>query len=159
MLTTMLKERKSELHRLIAEAMEQDQNLVLQRSEISGYGYVSIPINLFKLLPAVDDPAQRRYLRFPGPRKSKLMSPVPDWEKTLAQKKKESVRGQGSRAAKAAKEHEKEEEEEESEDEEVEKGEDEEEHAAAADDEAHDASDAEQLKERAQTERTGGHGG
>jgi hypothetical protein len=33
-LTTMLKERKIELHRLIAEAMEQDQKLVLQRSDI-----------------------------------------------------------------------------------------------------------------------------
>jgi hypothetical protein len=42
-----------------------------------------------KLLHAVDDPTQRRYLQFPGPRKSKLMSPVPDWEKMLAQKKKE----------------------------------------------------------------------
>jgi hypothetical protein len=34
LLTTMLKERKIELHQLIAEAMEQDQNLVLQRSDI-----------------------------------------------------------------------------------------------------------------------------
>jgi hypothetical protein len=34
-LTTMLKERKMELHRLIAEAMEKDQNLTLQRSDIA----------------------------------------------------------------------------------------------------------------------------
>jgi hypothetical protein len=34
-LTTMLKERKMELHRLIAEAMEKDQDLILQRSDIA----------------------------------------------------------------------------------------------------------------------------
>ena len=34
-LTTMLKERKIELHRLIAEAMEKDQLMILQRSDIA----------------------------------------------------------------------------------------------------------------------------
>ena len=34
-LTTMLKERKIELHRLIAEAMEKDEVLVLEQSDIS----------------------------------------------------------------------------------------------------------------------------
>ena len=35
LLTTMLKERKMELHRTIAEALEQDQNAILERSDIA----------------------------------------------------------------------------------------------------------------------------
>jgi hypothetical protein len=100
----------------------------------------AIDPNLFKLLP-VDDPEEIPPISWP---KEVKISPAPGWEKTLAPMKKEY---EAKEAAKAAKEHEKEAEEE------VEEGEHEEEHAAA-DDDAHDASDAEQLKERAQTERT-----
>jgi hypothetical protein len=103
----------------------------------------AIDHNLFKLLP-VDDPEEIPPISWP---KEVKISPVPDWEKKLAEMKKAYV------AKEAAKEHEKEgEDEEEGEGEEVEEGKDEEEHAAA--DEAHDASDAEQLIERAQAERT-----